>query len=400
MRLNFQATDQSEQLINNLKAKLFHEAHKSSHKSSFVRLSGLPLGFVSALFNIAKRINLIAENIIKCIGNLLGSCCIDTASFTTGLSQFFWHIPKNMLMLPLTILWAPFTFIKEAYQITKDPVNGTKELWFEHDPKAKRAEEVAIRELQLKVEIAAFNQCLEKVQKNPNDTEALKYVAHCYAFGKGTEKNEAESFNYSLKAAEQGDAQSMLFVGNAYVEGKVVKKNEGSALLWFEKAAKLKLKEGMTACGKLCEDFGDKIRYLGATQFLTGINDENGVISKQLKSNAEDWFKKAFEMYRDAAEQKDVQGMFQLGRMYALGKGCETSHKTAVLCLREAASGGIEPAVDYLAAILNLKRNANLKKYDTEGLDWSLKSKKMSEALSEISAAEREKQKPDAAAPS
>jgi TPR repeat protein len=91
--------------------------------------------------------------------------------------------------------------------------------------------------------------------------------------------------------------------------------------------------------------------------------------------------------------------MFNLGRMHALGKGCELDHSIAVQWLRKAATNGNESAIDYLAALLNREKNVHLRTHYTEGLDWALKSKNCFDVTNEISAAEREKEKSSAAVP-
>src|ERR1700733_15374705 len=103
--MNFKVGDstQSERLETRFKAAFYKELHIASTKSRWMRLSGLGVGGVSGLSSILKRIALLAENIIKGLANIIGSCFSKKFEFCWGVNQLLLQTTKHIFMLPIEV---------------------------------------------------------------------------------------------------------------------------------------------------------------------------------------------------------------------------------------------------------------------------------------------------------
>lgn len=137
----------------------------------------------------------------------------------------------------------------------------------------------------------------------------------------GFNKDLAESFNWSLKAAEQGYMQAQFRVAEAYCTGQGVPLDEIIACEWYKKAA----------------EQGDvtSIDRLGLI-FDTGING----IEKHPDLSYK-WYSKGAELGSASCE-------FGAGCAYLIGKGVDKDYDKAVKLIFSAAEKGHAAAECYL----------------------------------------------------
>ncbi len=162
-----------------------------------------------------------------------------------------------------------------------------------------------------------------------------------YLQGQGIEKDSKEAFYWCNKAAEQNDVIAMNNLGACYIG---FEQNYEKAVEWFTKAAEQGLADAQLNLG-LCYEYG----------FCDGTNDGNEVdiiqawnaINEKMNANNE----KAFEWYKKAAEQGNVDAQFKLGEYYRDGKGVVQDLEKAVEWFTKAAEQGHAKAKENLEKI-------------------------------------------------
>jgi len=220
-------------------------------------------------------------------------------------------------------------------------------------------------------------QCLRAAKRG--DAVAQDYVGVMYQFGHGVEKNKKEAIKWYKKAAEQGyplaqfslgmvyqdsdDARSFQEIeqnyresakwltmaaeqgyapaqqnlGSAYYSGYGVPVDIEKAMEWYKKAAEQGLITAQTALGGKYKDCGRIAKKKGETDKATECFEQ-----------AIEWYKKAeaynsigdtyaamgndveaVKWYKKAAEQ-DKGGYYELGLMYAEGRGVPQSDTEAL----------------------------------------------------------------------
>lgn len=121
-----------------------------------------------------------------------------------------------------------------------------------------------------------------------------------------------QSFNATLKKAEQGDAEAQFQLGNKYRKGEGVRQDYEEAAKWFRKAA----------------DQGH-----AKAQNNLGVRYANG-------QGVRKSFKEAVKWYRKAAAQGHATSQNNLGNRYRDGEGVRKSFKEAEKWYRKAADQG------------------------------------------------------------
>lgn len=72
---------------------------------------------------------------------------------------------------------------------------------------------------------------------NQGDVNAQYILGLCYFYGNGVEKDLSEAVKWYRKAAVQGFADAQYNLGICYYNGDGVEKNLSEAVVWFRKAA-------------------------------------------------------------------------------------------------------------------------------------------------------------------
>ena len=229
------------------------------------------------------------------------------------------------------------------------------------------------------------------------DVEAQHALAKCYATADGgVGRDMSASFDWDLKAARNGNGDAMYAVGCRYAEGieGVVTQDYGEALRWWRKAAEVGDLSG-DAHYKIaeCYIYGwgiGKNEYTASDWFLLSAGRGNLMAQIWLGRTALDegrategvkWLKKAalqgspiaqvqlgraymdgldgvkqdnseaLMWFKMAAEQEWPEGLYLLGTMYLIGKGCAMDTEEAFRLIRLSAEQG------YVHAHFNLAQH-------------------------------------------
>ena len=149
------------------------------------------------------------------------------------------------------------------------------------------------------------------------------------AYGEGVPKDEVQSFAWTQKAADQGEALDQLNLGIKYQFGRGVPKDLEQAFAWYHKAA---------------------LQGNALAQNSIGTFFENG-IGGQLQD-----YEAALTWYRKAASQGEKFAQRNLAKMYLYGRGVTRSLVIAYAWMNLAAARGHTNASterDYIAARLS-----------------------------------------------
>jgi len=208
---------------------------------------------------------------------------------------------------------------------------------------------------------------LEKAAKQ-GDIGAQIISATIYEQGQGVQPNEQKTVQWIHKVAQYpihstntkwkkniADAQYQL--GLRYLLGRGLPKNESSALTWFEKAAKnghpgaayqtahgyKKNTHLRSNAHHLSFSFLMRSAHLGYAK----AQNELGLHFEQSQS-----YHDALLWYKKAAESDNVEGKYNLGRIYYEGKTRQKNIQQARYWLQKAAHQGHALAQTYLGKIL------------------------------------------------
>jgi len=178
--------------------------------------------------------------------------------------------------------------------------------------------------------------------------DAEYWIAYCYEYGLGTQKNQTESlkyyqfaanqnhtealcklgehsakesetrsFEYYLKAAQLNNANAQYIVGTCYQTGKGVNSNYDEAFKYYSLAAKQKL---------------------SIAQYHVGYAFMNGLgVSIDLQS--------AFHFFMLSAKQDEPLAKLMLGKCYENAWGVDANNEQAEKFYQEAAAQGIERSI-------------------------------------------------------
>ena len=179
-----------------------------------------------------------------------------------------------------------------------------------------------------------------------------------YLEGRGVKKDESEAAKWFRLAAVQGAALSQDALGSMLAKGKGVPKDCKEAATWYRKAVEQDLLSAQMHLGELYY-FGDEgvpQDYTAAAPLLlkaaergnawaqntVGAMKENGQGFAMNVGEAAAWF-------RQAAEQGDARGRFNLGRAYTVGTlGVKKDPAKAYMWLKLSTEQGGTPAKGFL----------------------------------------------------
>jgi TPR repeat protein len=165
-----------------------------------------------------------------------------------------------------------------------------------------------------------------------------------YANGHGVPKDEAQSFAWYRKAADQGHARAQYNLGVIYAYGQGVVKDDAQAIAWFRKAAE---------------------RGYALAQYNLGVMYEHGRGVAKDDAQAVAW-------YRKAADQGDADAQNNLGLMYANGRSVAKDDAQAVAWYRKAADQGDADAQYNLG--LNYNKGEGVAKDEAQAVSWYRKA--------------------------
>ncbi len=140
---------------------------------------------------------------------------------------------------------------------------------------------------------------------------AQNALAKCYSRGWGVEKSAEMAVKWFSEAYAVGNWNAATRLACCYAAGEGIAQDEAKALELLNRAV---------------------VRNNGPAQNRLGECHENGELGLPCDSG------KAFELYRSAASNGNVGGLYNVGRCYAFGSGCEKSLDKAVMWLSLAAA--------------------------------------------------------------
>lgn len=150
----------------------------------------------------------------------------------------------------------------------------------------------------------------------------LYKVAECWMNGYGVEKDYKKAVEFYNKSAEQGDPAALLALGNCYNEGIGVPKSLEDAKRLYEAAAN----KGHANAW-----------YVLADWFLDGLKDGDKVIVEKDE-------KKAFSLFKKAADAGYAPGFYKVAECLYKGIGCMKNEDTAIYYYIQAAQKNNENA--------------------------------------------------------
>ncbi len=230
MPFDLTTTGQTSELEHAVKRVLYKSIYESAIESKrnkrWIKLTGLPVGIVSGLLTIAKRIARFAECILKGIINLCGAPFSKSCHAITGLKQLFLEAPLQLIVrLPLSITMLVFSIPFKAISFATSPKAYVKSLWIDHD----------LVEKQIQIEapkIAIFEKAEKDLSENEEDVVALTTLADCCYRGYGTDIDLDKAIEFYNKAADLDDAHSMKMLGDIYE-----KDDKALSIEWYQKAS-------------------------------------------------------------------------------------------------------------------------------------------------------------------
>lgn len=170
-----------------------------------------------------------------------------------------------------------------------------------------------------------------------------------YAQGAGVAQNWFEACRWYERAAQQGDATAQCALAVCYADGKGVKQDMAHAFIWFEKAAAQNVPQAQWNLGELyatglpgVEADPKKATLLCKRAANAGFAPASatlGALFARAKKH-----ERAVQWWTLAAEQGDLEALFNLGQAHRLGLGVAKDEVKAFELLRKAALGGVAAA--------------------------------------------------------
>ena len=147
--------------------------------------------------------------------------------------------------------------------------------------------------------------------------QACIELGRCYEAGFGIGKDEKAALDFYLKAAGKGIPLSFRFVAECFLFGRGTQRNPAEAKKWYEKL----IKNDYSAYGVF--PTGDDYLFLGIASKLTAENKAA--------------FKKVFEYFKKSADMGNPNGMNEAGECYFYGLGVKEDNEKAFELFKEAA---------------------------------------------------------------
>ncbi|GBU20948.1 hypothetical protein R80B4_00835 [Fibrobacteres bacterium R8-0-B4] len=141
------------------------------------------------------------------------------------------------------------------------------------------------------------------INDNPTNAKEQFELGQKYNIGDGVKKDQKKAYSLFVQSAEQGYADAMIIVSNyhRYGVGGVVPKNEEKASYYEAKYIEQLTKEAEQGSAEAMGQLG--MHYMWNKSY---------VLSKR-------WFTKSIEKYKEAANQGDVEALYNIYLNYASG---------------------------------------------------------------------------------
>jgi hypothetical protein len=127
-----QSVELSYNLTINTSDKLSDFVEDSSFKTNLVRFLALPIGLTRGLLTLATGVALIAEQVFKGFGNIIGATFSknedEDYAFKTGVKQLFVAFPVSILSLIITAGEAVYHTAATTVGLLLDPAAHAKAL--------------------------------------------------------------------------------------------------------------------------------------------------------------------------------------------------------------------------------------------------------------------------------
>jgi TPR repeat protein len=176
------------------------------------------------------------------------------------------------------------------------------------------------------------------------DAEAQRSLGWMYGTGHGVPRDQEQATVWYRKAAEQGDARAQNRLGMTYIYGrKPTADDVAVGLSWFEKAAYQGDVASQRTLGELHEfgDFGIPRDHAQSVAWfrMAAKQDDVGSMHRLIgfAANANDYVEVA-KWSRRLAELGNSFGQYEIGLLYAEGKGVPKDQTQALEWLQKAAS--------------------------------------------------------------
>ncbi|QTN30253.1 sel1 repeat family protein [Rhodoferax sp. AJA081-3] len=179
--------------------------------------------------------------------------------------------------------------------------------------------------------------------------QAQRAMGDRYAHGDAVAQNWFDACRWYDLAAQQGDAEAQCALAGCYASGKGVKKDMARAFIWFEKAAAQNLPQAQWNLGELyatgiagVEADAKKATQLCKRAANAGFAPASATLGALFaRANKHD---RAVQWWTLAAEQGDLEALFNLGQAHRLGLGVAKDEAKAFALMLQAAEGGVAAA--------------------------------------------------------
>jgi TPR repeat protein len=148
--------------------------------------------------------------------------------------------------------------------------------------------------------------------------------------------NDREAFKLHKKAAEQGDAEAQFSLGWWYYREQEVVSNYNEAVRWFRKAAEQDYPEAQ----KMLDEIHHGSWVAESVDEGSAQEDYDRSVAYYKKGN----YREAIKWLRKSSEQGFVEAQYNLGAMYANGKGVIQSYEEAFKWYRKSSEQGFAEA--------------------------------------------------------
>ncbi|MBK7001272.1 MAG: SEL1-like repeat protein [Rhodoferax sp.] len=179
--------------------------------------------------------------------------------------------------------------------------------------------------------------------------EAQYAMGQRYALGQDVAQNYQEACRWYLLAANQEHAEAQCTLGDYHIEGKGVRVDRKHAFLWYERAAEQGVARAQWNLGELYATGVDGIPADTKQAMLLCKKAANagfapaqatlGTLFAQAKK-----YERSLHWWGLAAEQDDLEALFNLANAYRFGKGVPKDEKKSFLLLMRAAEKGLAAA--------------------------------------------------------
>lgn len=179
------------------------------------------------------------------------------------------------------------------------------------------------------------------------NTGAGLYAGGAYDKGEGAQPDMEKALFYYKVAARYGNPTAAYNLGILYWNGKKVEENEGAAFVWWMWAAQLGDKDAPGQLAELTRPFKVSKASFAERERLwkAAYAAENSGLKGEARSAAQ---KKAFELYREAAELGEATGIHETIRSYEAGVGVEKDESAAIVWTRIGAEMDIRDHMIWL----------------------------------------------------